>query len=149
MGKGLQDKAYLGQQSIVQTLDEMGVFHISSQELGVFYTQGGEVGSSGRLELCLLVVRVETLSSLLSSVPALVPVSGEHTGLYEASVTGLCTPVARALCFDCLLLLWFVFPCAAGLLAGLCTVMICVWSWLLLPAAWPVTPRGVQVPPEV
>ena len=77
----LQQKAYLGEQSIVQTLDKVCVFHISSQELGVFDTEGGEVGSSGRLQLCLLVVWVETLSSLLSSVPALLPVSGERIGL--------------------------------------------------------------------
>ena len=78
-------QACLCEQGIVQTLDEVGVLHISSQELGVFHTESGQVCSRCRLELCLFVVGVETLPSLLSTVPVLISASADllsgHTSI--------------------------------------------------------------------
>ena len=62
--------ARLGEQGIVQALDQVGVLHITSQELGVLHTEGSQVCSSCRLELCSFVIWVEALSSLISTVPA-------------------------------------------------------------------------------
>ena len=69
--------ANLLQQRVVEALDQVGVLHVTAQELGVLHADVGDVAlqrhiardNAGQISVDALVVRVDTLPPLLCSIP--------------------------------------------------------------------------------
>ena len=61
---------YLLQKLEVKTLHKMSVFHITTQELGVLHADCMLVGGKSIRKRGALIINVQTLATLLGSVPA-------------------------------------------------------------------------------
>lgn len=63
-------RPHLGEQGVVQPLHQVGVLHVTTEELGVLHAERVHVCAGGSLELVPLIVWVEALPALLCTVPA-------------------------------------------------------------------------------